>query len=315
MTEWLVKDLSKLTGVSVQTLHHYDRIELLRPSARLANGYRVYSEKDLLKLQHIIALKYFGFGLSQIKVLLEGEVDMRDHFALQAQFLHEKANTMLAASKTLHRIMDDCSNSKAIPWETIIHLIEVFRMTQELEHAWVKNVLSPAELQQFAQFEAGLKTRFSEQDSQAFEKAWKEVVADVKSHLKVDPKSEVGIKLGQRSMDLVNLLYGKEHANLKRSIWEKGFKQGVMDENNFIDPEVIAWLDKAIAAYYRSRIYSILDQVEVNATPELLMHWQELMEEKYGFGDAQGNKKALIEMLMQENRVGPVAKKWLAQIV
>ena len=47
MTQWYVKDLSKLTDVSVQTLHHYDRIDLLKPSVRLSNGYRVYSEKDL----------------------------------------------------------------------------------------------------------------------------------------------------------------------------------------------------------------------------------------------------------------------------
>ncbi|HAT9096872.1 TPA: MerR family DNA-binding transcriptional regulator, partial [Legionella pneumophila subsp. pneumophila] len=60
MTQWFVKDLSQLTSVSVQTLHHYDRIGLLKPSLRLANGYRVYSEKDLLKLQQIIALKFFG---------------------------------------------------------------------------------------------------------------------------------------------------------------------------------------------------------------------------------------------------------------
>lgn len=46
MAEWYVKDLSKLTGVSVQTLHHYDRIDLLKPSVRLSNGYRIYSETD-----------------------------------------------------------------------------------------------------------------------------------------------------------------------------------------------------------------------------------------------------------------------------
>ena len=57
MTQWYVKDLSHITGVSVQTLHHYDRIGLLKPSLRHTNGYRVYSEKDLLTLQQIIALK------------------------------------------------------------------------------------------------------------------------------------------------------------------------------------------------------------------------------------------------------------------
>src|SRR5580692_7089104 len=101
MTQWYVKELSKLTQVSVQTMHHYDRIGLLEPSVRLANGYRLYSEKDLLKLQQIIALKFFGFELSQIKVLLSTDVDMIDHFSVQSQLLEEKAKTLFEASQTL----------------------------------------------------------------------------------------------------------------------------------------------------------------------------------------------------------------------
>ena len=84
MTQWYVKDLSKITKVSVQTLHHYDRIDLLKPSLRLSNGYRVYSEKDLLQLQQIIALKFFGFELKHIKVLLTGNTRAIEHFLIQA---------------------------------------------------------------------------------------------------------------------------------------------------------------------------------------------------------------------------------------
>jgi len=93
MTQWYVKDLSKLTGVSVQTLHHYDRIGLLKPSMRLANGYRVYSEADLLQLQQIVALKFFGFSLAEIKSLLAGNVSAVEHFAAQVKFLEQQANT------------------------------------------------------------------------------------------------------------------------------------------------------------------------------------------------------------------------------
>ncbi len=314
MTEWYVKDLSKLTGVSVQTLHHYDRIDLLHPSVRLANGYRLYSETDLLKLQQIIALKYFGFGLAQIKVLLAGNVDMTDHFAAQAQFLQEKANTMLKASQTLQSIISECGDKESIPWETIINLIEVYRMTQQLEHSWVKNVLNPAELQQFAHFEAGLRNRFSAAEELAFEKAWKELVAEIKTKLNQDPKSAASIKIGQRGMDLVNSLYGKEHANLRTSIWEKGFQQGIMDENHFIEPEVIAWLDQAMCAYYGNRINNILNQVEANASAEHVLQWHDLMEEMYGFGDAEGNKQAAIQTALEDDSVGPVARNWLQKL-
>ena len=96
MAQFYVKDLSKLTGVSPQALHHYDRIDLLKPSVRMSNGYRLYSEKDLLKLKKVVSLKFFGFELSQIKVLLESNVDITnadivDHFLAQALSLEEKA--------------------------------------------------------------------------------------------------------------------------------------------------------------------------------------------------------------------------------
>ena len=59
MKGWYIKAFADLTGVSVRTLHHYDKIGLLKPSIRQANGYRLYSEADLLKQQQIIALKFF----------------------------------------------------------------------------------------------------------------------------------------------------------------------------------------------------------------------------------------------------------------
>src|ERR1700722_19563922 len=110
MAQWYVKELSKLTDVSVQTLHHYDRINLLKPSVRLPNGYRLYSEKDLLKLQQIIALKFFNFSLSQIKTLLSKPVDIIDQFTIQSSFLEKKAKTLFEASQTLKDIIADCSH-------------------------------------------------------------------------------------------------------------------------------------------------------------------------------------------------------------
>lgn len=95
MTKWHVKDLSKLTGISVQTLHYYDHINLLKPSGRLSNGYRIYSEKDLLCLQQIVALKFFGFELSKIKLLLVGNAQSVENFSTQALLLEKKQQFFL----------------------------------------------------------------------------------------------------------------------------------------------------------------------------------------------------------------------------
>jgi DNA-binding transcriptional MerR regulator len=52
-----VKEVADLAGISVRTLHHYDNIGLLTPAVTEANGYRLYSEEDLARLQQILFLK------------------------------------------------------------------------------------------------------------------------------------------------------------------------------------------------------------------------------------------------------------------
>ena len=59
-----IKEAAQLSGVSVKTLHHYDKIGLLVPQ-KSENGYRLYSEADLERLQIILFYKYLGFSLKK----------------------------------------------------------------------------------------------------------------------------------------------------------------------------------------------------------------------------------------------------------
>lgn len=58
--------LATRTGLSVRTLHHYDAIGLLRPSHRSGGGYRLYSLKDVMRLQQILLLRETGLSLDEI---------------------------------------------------------------------------------------------------------------------------------------------------------------------------------------------------------------------------------------------------------
>jgi DNA-binding transcriptional MerR regulator len=66
-----VKDLSQAAGVSIRTLHHYDAIGLLVPSARTAAGYRVYTDDDALRLQQILIGRELGLALEEIRRMLD----------------------------------------------------------------------------------------------------------------------------------------------------------------------------------------------------------------------------------------------------
>jgi len=67
-----VGELARRTGLTVRTLHHYDEIGLLRPSARSESGYRMYAAPDVARLHAIQALRYLGLPLAEIGPLLGG---------------------------------------------------------------------------------------------------------------------------------------------------------------------------------------------------------------------------------------------------
>jgi len=309
MKQWYAKELSKLTQVSVRTLHHYDKIGLLKPTLRQSNGYRLYSEKDLLKLQQIIALKFFGFELSQIKLLLAKQDDAIENFAMQSKFLQEKAETLLEASTILKRVTNDCSNKKSIPWEQIIQLIEVYHMTQQLEHSWVKEIFTPDELKQYAEFEKEMK---ASGEKAVFKKNWQQLVDELKDNLKNDPYSKAGIDLGKKYMDWVNGIYGKKYAHLRTKKWEQGFGEGKGLDEIGLTPELMSWIEKATDAYWRDRIYGLLNKVETMSSSTALTLWNEILDDMYG--DEEARKSIIYEMALKDEKVSEAAKAWLRSI-
>lgn len=242
-----------------------------------------------------------------------GEADIVDHFTIQSQFLEEKAQTLLRASHTLRNIIAECGPNKSIPWETIIELIEVFRMTQQLENKWVEKVLSPEELKAYISFEQSLKTRYSQSGKESWEKEWFEIVNQVNSNLKNDLSDEVGMKIGKHCMDLVNKLYGKEYVTLRSVVWEKGFKGGhATADYHGLSPEAVDWLDRAMKAYYYNQIYTILNKVDQKSHDVVLKQWNDLLSEMYG--DEQDLKNKLVEQALKDDNVGHVARAWLKRI-
>ncbi len=66
-----VKEVSRLTGVSVRTLHHYDAIGLLKPTKITDAGYRLYDDTAVCRLQNILLFRELQFPLKEIKEILD----------------------------------------------------------------------------------------------------------------------------------------------------------------------------------------------------------------------------------------------------
>ncbi|MGV9273673.1 MerR family transcriptional regulator [Streptomyces griseosporeus] len=63
--------MAGLAGVSVRTLHHYDEIGLVRPSARTPAGYRAYAPSDVERLREVLGYRRLGFALREIAALVD----------------------------------------------------------------------------------------------------------------------------------------------------------------------------------------------------------------------------------------------------
>ncbi len=82
-----IKQISRLAGISIRTLHYYDEIGLLCPARDASNGYRRYSDADLIRLQQILIYRELGLPLDQIKRILDSPA----FDALQALEKHKAA--------------------------------------------------------------------------------------------------------------------------------------------------------------------------------------------------------------------------------
>ncbi len=62
-----VKEISRLTGISVRTLHYYDEINLLKPTKTTDAGYRLYDDTALERMQQILLFRELEFPLKEIR--------------------------------------------------------------------------------------------------------------------------------------------------------------------------------------------------------------------------------------------------------
>ena len=100
-----INEVSKLTGVSIRMLHHYDKIGLLSPSKRTDSNYRMYNNDDISRLYQILLFKELEFPLQEIKQILDDkDFDRREALKVQRNLIFEK-------KKRLERILESIDDT------------------------------------------------------------------------------------------------------------------------------------------------------------------------------------------------------------
>lgn len=114
---YLIKEASKISGLTVRTLHHYDKIGLLSPT-KAENGYRYYSDDDINRLQEILFYKYLGFPLKEIKhMLADSKSKRKENLIQQLEMLNQEKNKITKLIETLEKTIEEVNGGKKMTTE------------------------------------------------------------------------------------------------------------------------------------------------------------------------------------------------------
>jgi DNA-binding transcriptional MerR regulator len=229
------REFAARAGVTVRTLHHYDRLGILKPQRRTAKGYRLYGEREFARLQQIVTLKFIGFSLTQIrKILNESEPDLKMTLRMQRRLIEGQKRRLDAALSAIERAEKVLSENGAADWESFRKIIEVIDMEKNME--WAKQYYSDEARRKI---EARAKNLTPEMMAKA-QQDWATLIAEVETAISegVSSKSERAQALAARWKELVRGFTGGDpeiQAGLNRlyadkANWPQSFKKPYSDE-------------------------------------------------------------------------------------
>lgn len=172
-SRWKIGELARATGLTVRTLHHYDEIELLRPSERSEAGHRSYTDADVRRLYRIISLRQLGFPLADITSLIESDdADPRAAVRRHLDGVEEQIELQQELSERLGAILGLLDSSEEPSTKQLLEIMEVMME--------VEKYYTPEQREQ-------IKKRGEEADWDEIErhqKEWSQILDDAEAAMK-----------------------------------------------------------------------------------------------------------------------------------
>lgn len=235
--ELKVGELAGRTGLSIRTLHHYDEIGLLSPSARTASGHRLYTAADIARLHHILSLKQLGFSLEEISGVLDrpgfsplSVVELRLARAREQLAEQRKLCERLEAIATRMRASEEVSS------DDFLQTIEVMTMFEKY--------YTPEQLQELEARKKALGDEAIEQ----VQAEWPRLMARVREEMErgTDPASEPVRALATRWRELVRAFTGG-NPGIEKSLKTMYQQEPGMAARQGLDPKLSEYIGKAMA--------------------------------------------------------------------
>lgn len=186
-----IGEFASKARITVRSLHHYEKIGLLLPSATTAGGHRLYSDKDFIRLQQIVMLKSLGFSLQSIRQILNKENSWEDSLRTQLKIVKEEQERLKLMESGLKALLFSYEVEGKVKWETLFQLF-AYSKTDPLEREkYLSRQLSSEEKEILS------KVSKLDQDDLALQK-WVSLLREVKEHQHLDPGCDRAQQIAKR---------------------------------------------------------------------------------------------------------------------
>lgn len=239
---WKVGELARSTGLTVRTLHHYDRVGLLSPSGRTASGHRLYAAADVARLQQVRSLRELGFSLDEVREFLERpDASPRRVVRMHVERLREQIAAQSRLCERLEAVAATLDRAEAVSARDLITTIEMMTMYERY--------YTPEQLEELKR----RRETVGEARIREVEAEWPRLIAEVRAEMQAgtDPADARVQELARRWMGLVREFTGgdPEIARAAKRLNEERHPELREQHGDAIPtPDVMEYVGRAMAA-------------------------------------------------------------------
>jgi DNA-binding transcriptional MerR regulator len=251
MTNYSVQKMAKLAGVSIRTLHLYDQLGLLKPSIRTEAGYRLYGEKELLRLQQILFYKELDFPLKEIKVILDNpEFNLVEALLSHKESLQTRAERIMTLLETIDKTVNHLKTGTIM-----LKPEELYEgLAKETAEAYRAEAAQKYGVEEVERSEKSL-AKMTKQQFESLKSELKENAAALFTLKNEEPESATVQKLIARHYEIIRIFWGTSGNTDKQAEAYKGLGQLYVSDERFTmvngkaHPEYAVFLSKAMAYF------------------------------------------------------------------
>ncbi|MFC4148834.1 MerR family transcriptional regulator [Micromonospora mangrovi] len=244
---WRIGELCRRTGLTVRTLHHWDHVGLLRPSARSSAGHRLYDEGDVDRLYRIVALRELGLPLETIGGLLGDRTPGGPELAeLLGDHLAHVERQLAALGGLRDRLATLVPLVRSAGGATPVDLLAVIEEVSRVDDT-VRNYFTPEQLAALDERRA----RLGEETVRGVQDEWPTLIAQVQAELDAgtDPADPRVRALAGRWMELLEAFHGGD-PGLRDSLYRMQAENSeqISQQYGGPSPALIDYVKRSVAA-------------------------------------------------------------------